>query len=391
MKNYFIFGLFLLISISLTSCEDLLDDETKGETIIVTENITESIVWKSGNTYVVDNLIRIGSEQKITLTIEPGVTIKFKEDAGLDFAYSSNTYATLVAKGTSSDPIVFTSNSPNPAAGDWRTLAFYRGAVNCEMENCIVKYGGENSYNGNILMDEAKVSIKNCKLEKCASSGIKLRNDAEFTAFSNNVFSEIKNYPIFMTPIAVSTLGDNNTYPKGSKIYIEADDNLYAKGDFTWSNQGVPYVVDGVLRVGSEKGTNLTILAGTVINFMERSGLQIAYSSDNYGKLMVEGAANNVVTFTSNNPVPAAGDWYGIEFFKGVANSSLDHCVIDYAGYSTYKGALSFDESGHKTVAVTNTTISHSKSYAITVDDESSIDYSSVTFIDNEKSDYHLR
>lgn len=49
-----------------------------------------------------------------TLTIEPGVTIKFDTATSLEIRQ-----ATLVAAGTSTDNIVFTSSSPNPVIGSW--------------------------------------------------------------------------------------------------------------------------------------------------------------------------------------------------------------------------------------------------------------------------------
>src|SRR5690349_2194616 len=49
-----------------------------------------------------------------TLTIEPGVTVKFDSATSLEIRQ-----ATLVAVGTSTDNIVFTSNSANPVMGSW--------------------------------------------------------------------------------------------------------------------------------------------------------------------------------------------------------------------------------------------------------------------------------
>ena len=49
-----------------------------------------------------------------SLTIEPGVTVKFDSATSLEIRQ-----ATLVAAGTSTDNIIFTSNSANPVMGSW--------------------------------------------------------------------------------------------------------------------------------------------------------------------------------------------------------------------------------------------------------------------------------
>jgi hypothetical protein len=54
----------------------------------------------------------------ITLTIEPGVVVKFEAGVGLDVA------GTLVAKGTKKAPIRFTSTQATPTPGFWYNLSF---------------------------------------------------------------------------------------------------------------------------------------------------------------------------------------------------------------------------------------------------------------------------
>jgi hypothetical protein len=64
---------------------------------------------------------------KATLTIEPGVTLRFKKGGELTVDYlAGNTAAsgTLIAVGTEQKPIVFTSAEPKPAAGDWLGVVF---------------------------------------------------------------------------------------------------------------------------------------------------------------------------------------------------------------------------------------------------------------------------
>jgi hypothetical protein len=359
------------------------------------ENLTQSgnFTWKNqGIPFVLDGGLRAGTQnsQGMVINIEPGVVIKFTEGSYIDFSYWDNEYATIIAKGTADNHIVFTSNSPSQEAGDWKSINLYKGAVNCEFEYCDFKYGGSSEGYGNIYIED-KVSFKNCNFTNSKSYGIKLNETGEFSNFTGNNFSNHQIAPIYIYPNAVTTMGTGNNFEAGSVIFVYATANLDKSGNHTWLNQGVPYKMSGTMRIGSPNGTTLTINAGTVLKFESSTGIQVAYWDDNSGKIICNGTDDNIVTFTSASPSPQKGDWDGIYFYKNVAGSKLNHCLIDYAGNNEYQGAVSLDNSGNNTITISNSTISNSASYGITVDENSSIDYSTVTFINNNNDNYHVR
>ncbi|HVK83649.1 MAG TPA: hypothetical protein VM513_06055 [Kofleriaceae bacterium] len=69
-----------------------------------------------------------GADGKVvTLTIEPGVVMKFEPKTGFMIQlFSTEEPATAIVRalGTAEKPIIFTSASPTPAPGDWRGLWF---------------------------------------------------------------------------------------------------------------------------------------------------------------------------------------------------------------------------------------------------------------------------
>ncbi len=71
-------------------------------------------------------VVRSDGGAPVTLTVEPGVTLRFPALASLNVvgASAANGPAALVAAGTADRPIVFTSASATPAAGDWMGLLF---------------------------------------------------------------------------------------------------------------------------------------------------------------------------------------------------------------------------------------------------------------------------
>lgn len=90
-------------------------------TVTISTSITNNTTWTAGNTYLLQGQIYV--KNGATLTIEPGTVIlgdKASVGSGLFITQGSK----LVAIGTESQPIVFTSNqAPGArAAGDWGGL-----------------------------------------------------------------------------------------------------------------------------------------------------------------------------------------------------------------------------------------------------------------------------
>jgi len=113
-----IFSLLTITSFAITSCSSdddspISDDEPgieepTGEVITLTGILTEDQTWESENIYILDG--RVIVNEGVTLTIEAGTIIKGEE--GLETLASAlviDQGATLIAEGTASEPIIFTS------------------------------------------------------------------------------------------------------------------------------------------------------------------------------------------------------------------------------------------------------------------------------------------
>jgi len=100
------------IELEITDADGLTDDATAivniSNTIVVTDNITSDTTWKDGKTYVLGG--RITVEAGTTLEIEPGVIIKGEAGTGSNAsALLVARDATLLADGSETQPIIFTS------------------------------------------------------------------------------------------------------------------------------------------------------------------------------------------------------------------------------------------------------------------------------------------
>jgi hypothetical protein len=82
---------------------------TLGGIFVLGEAVTQSGMWKKHDApYIVDGTLDIGATAGVTITIQPGAQFRLVADAYIQVGY---TYpATVLANGTTTDPIVFTGH-----------------------------------------------------------------------------------------------------------------------------------------------------------------------------------------------------------------------------------------------------------------------------------------
>ncbi|MBC7775499.1 MAG: T9SS type A sorting domain-containing protein [Phycisphaerae bacterium] len=86
--------------------------------IVVSGDISTNTTWTKTNTYLLNGFVYV--LDGVTLTIEAGTIIK--GDKTTKGALIVTRGGKLIAEGTASEPIVFTSNEPTPTYGDWGGL-----------------------------------------------------------------------------------------------------------------------------------------------------------------------------------------------------------------------------------------------------------------------------
>ncbi len=249
--------------------------------------INNDITWTSSlSPYRVVGDITINSGK--TLTIEPGVVVKF------DSALSINVNGRLIANGTPTDSIKFTTSNMSPTAGQWKQIRFSNNVLISNLTYCIFEYGGHGNSSALQIIPTAKLFHHN-------------------NAYRNNRIQ------------AIGIEGGNITIP-----------------DAVWYNDGIPYLVLGSIAIHSDGGDGkLKINPGAVVRFLPNTGIQVGsnYFSTLYrGRLEAIGKPDSIITFTS-----ASGDnndWGGLYFHNASdadgAVSYLEYCVIEKAGQNIY-------------------------------------------------------
>ncbi len=132
-------------------------------------------VWENvGVPYVVENASGINSGG--SLTIEPGVEVRFAQDAGFNAA------GNLFAVGTPTQPITFTGTQAQP--GWWQGIDnahFQQSSMSVvDLGYCDIGYAGDaNLERAQVEISSSTVFIQNCRIHDSASAAIHVRGNVQ--------------------------------------------------------------------------------------------------------------------------------------------------------------------------------------------------------------------
>ena len=127
--NKFLLGLLTAAALLVVGCavDDTADvtinqgggsNPTNPTNQVIGGTLTEDLTLVTGTEYNLTSGLIV--PDGLTLTIEPGVVVK--ATTGSDVYVAIQQGGTIMAEGTSSNPIVFTSDSATPNPGDWGGL-----------------------------------------------------------------------------------------------------------------------------------------------------------------------------------------------------------------------------------------------------------------------------
>jgi len=172
--------------------------------------ISSDVTWSLTNSpYIVIGDVFV--ENDVTLTIEPGVVVEFKNGTALMIN------GTIIAIGNKTYMITFTSNNSNPQPGDWRGIEFNYAEETSEISYARIEYADDGIYifdsspkiTYNLIRDLTGDGIKAYKSSSyiayntiteiawmyTGNKGINLQGDCDVTLL-RNVISNVEEYGI---------------------------------------------------------------------------------------------------------------------------------------------------------------------------------------------------
>jgi len=352
----------------------------------VSSVIDENTVWdQAGSPYIVTSSITIN--HNVTLTIQPGVVVKFNNGQGMQVN------GTLDATNTT-----FTSNSSSPSPGIWSTIQ--TGGSNpldegtIIMNNCQVLYasyfyvtngtayltntdllnffyyGALVESNGTLHMSGGSINT-NSSWAVTNGSGIIASTNAHST-FSGVSVQHFQ-YGVQLNNNSVVDISNINIFNCTWPVYYSASADLTASGTNNFSGNthtavnmafysfsdtlslpylNIPYFFQSGLTVNA--GGRMIVGSNNILKFpgsaLDINGTLIAeanegeyiyftsYQDDNWG-----GDTNNDGTASA----PASGNWYGVRFQEtsNDANCLMRRCKIRYGGAGNTGGISMFNAS----------------------------------------------
>lgn len=335
-----------------------LTGNTKNGIEVFSSSVQSSGTWLNhGVPYIVTDDVAIYNNA--TVTIAAGCTIALDPDVEFYCGYSGP--GSIVAVGTATEPITFTS-AADTVAGVWDQLAFYDNTIpTARLSYVTVEYAGSGYAAGAVVVDNCAIKMDHCTVRKNAGHGVYADGHGYFADFDSNTVTTSGAYPVRIGAEQARTLGMGNTLTGNTRdgVLIEGE-NVRTSG--TWLNHGVAYVVaDDVSVQDATNNPVLSIAAGTTIMLTPQTEFYVGYSAP--GGLIAEGTPLDSITFTSSLTPPSPGDWARLSFYAQSMSSQcrLTYCNFGYAG-NDGRGDIYIDDC---IPTVTSCDIGYSSAYGI--------------------------
>jgi hypothetical protein len=319
------------------------------------------------------------TEVAAAVTVEPGATFLFDEDAGL-YVSADGSFA---ASGAADDPIVF--SGLEETRGYWKGLSFIGTASGANvLDHVVIEYGGSSYWywgedRVNLVVREATVAVRNTELRESAGWGFYFYFP-DVTAFENNEIYANVSGPGYLRSNNCGQLSDTSSYAGNDIDYVvlEADTIDVSQ---TWAALDVPYLLLGYHSVEAA----LTIMPGAELIFEEEAGLEVKST----GGLDAQGNATAPIVFSGAQAT--AGFWKGLCFHGQESGPNiLDNVTVEYGGssYWFWGDDLVNILSREASVTINNSTIQHSAGWGV-YSYYGQVSTDNVTYNQNASGDYH--
>jgi len=342
-KNLLLTVIVLLLPIGIFSCEkvDPMDEDPMLENPAIPETLECNRLVEEGASLTledrgdgIDYIIDCVASVRGDLIIDPGVTIQFGTDAGIDVDGTGS----IQALGTTQDQVVFTGE--DKIAGAWKGILIDSNDPKNKIEYATIEYAGGDAFNSNnnqgavIVWSDTRLNMNNTTITNSKTYGFNASYGGDDLSLDNNTITAC-DAPMYIEGSYPTTISRGSyTGNTLDAIIIQADQ---ITGTHNWANLGVPYHVTSGLTVRA--GGTLTIMPGAVLKFGQDSRLYINEgASGPKPSLIAVGTATEPIVFTSIDNTLSA--WRGIYFDSPSSLNEIGFTTIENASNGEQDGAI---------------------------------------------------
>lgn len=317
------------------------------------------------------------------LRIDQGAEFELQQEANI----LVDTDGALIAKGTASNQIVFTTANEEGQI-HWSGIIFDSSDARNELDYVNVSWaaGESNFYYGGWqdvsigVGDNAKATITNSTVSNSKADGIFVHSEAEVT-LNDLTFADNQGRPVVLSANQAVEVNEGFQFTNNAQDVIAIYNSDFTN---TEKNTLVALAGDASYLVMSEIQVKeaLNINAGATLKFTTNAALLIKDS----GALNAEGNENELITFTAND---TGNKWKGISIETNNVNNKLNYAEISYAGNDEvlYSGGWrKANVALDGTLEIQNSVITNSSGTGLFISNESTVNGLSSTDADLEST-----
>jgi len=316
--------------------------ETQSNVVEIDSDITSDGTWTADNIYLVTTTVAVDNSS--TLTIEPGTEVRFENDV----AFHVNGGASLVADGTSDDPVSMTATDGNEQQGWWRGVAIYSGNTDNTMNYVEVRHAGSTDMNGiseaaNVALNggpnsAATLTLTNSTIADGAGYGVYFDTDTDtFQDFASNSFSGTANAPMWIPFDQVGALDEGSSFPAETTVRVfggSFDAAIASEVSMAALSGDTPYRFSSTPNVND--GGTLTVDPGVEMTFEN----DVAFHVNGGASLVADGTSDDPISMTATAGNEQQGWWRGVAIYSSNTNNTMNYVEVRHAG-STDMGGIS--------------------------------------------------